>query len=214
MTFVNFYGTDIFYFLKMDVRSLNSPHIWQVIATFQLSGHHVNINVIWNTRILLVIQEHLITNAMEHIKMPSWYAYYFQLYNLFSCCICERLIPFSAKHTLLCESLTSLSKINVKCHGETQSSRCHSGPWLSQWKEALLYNAFSHWPSPHSKYLGPLLLTWINFNPNVDKKSRTLKGMGGKYLSIPKHRWSLRKVQSNSISHLTWHVTGIEVKPC
>ena len=31
----------------------------------------------------------------------------------------------------------------------------------------------------------PLLLTWINFNPGMNKKSRTEQNMGWTYLCIP-----------------------------
>ena len=41
----------------------------------------------------------------------------------------------------------------------------------------------------------PLLLTWFNFNPSMDKLLRAMKSVGWNYLSIPKlqrlHRWSL-----------------------
>ena len=42
---------------------------------------------------------------------------------------------------------------------------------------------------------GPLLLTWYNFNPNMDKCLYPLYIVGWNYLSIPKlhryNRWSL-----------------------
>ena len=41
----------------------------------------------------------------------------------------------------------------------------------------------------------PLLLTWFNVNPSMDKQLHPLQTVGWKYLSIPKlqwlHRWSL-----------------------
>ena len=46
-----------------------------------------------------------------------------------------------------------------------------------------------------SKHLGPLLLTWFNFNPSMDKWLQAWLSVGWNYLSIPKlqrlHRWSL-----------------------
>ena len=43
--------------------------------------------------------------------------------------------------------------------------------------------------------LGPLLLTWFNFNPSMDKQLHPLWSVGWNYLSIPKlqrcNRWSL-----------------------
>ena len=35
------------------------------------------------------------------------------------------------------------------------------------------------------KYLLPLLLIWINFNPNMDKQLHPLQSVGWNYLSIP-----------------------------
>ena len=44
-------------------------------------------------------------------------------------------------------------------------------------------------------YLGPLSITWFNFNHRMDKLSHNLQSVGWNYLSIPKlqrlHRWSL-----------------------
>ena len=44
--------------------------------------------------------------------------------------------------------------------------------------------------------LWPLLLTWFNFNPSMDKQLHIQQRMGWNYLSIPKlqrcNRWSLR----------------------
>ena len=41
----------------------------------------------------------------------------------------------------------------------------------------------------------PLLITWFNFNPSMDKELHPLQRVGWNYLSIPKlqrlHRWSL-----------------------
>ena len=39
-----------------------------------------------------------------------------------------------------------------------------------------------YWNSPQ----GPLLLTWINFNPSMDKELHALLTVGWNYLSIPK----------------------------
>ena len=35
-------------------------------------------------------------------------------------------------------------------------------------------------------FQGPLLLTWINFNPSMDKWSHAQYSVGGNYISIPK----------------------------
>ena len=44
-------------------------------------------------------------------------------------------------------------------------------------------------------FLGPLLLTWFNFNPSMDNQSHAQSSVGWNYLSIPKlqrcNRWSL-----------------------
>ena len=53
--------------------------------------------------------------------------------------------------------------------------------------------------------LGPLLLTWFNFNPSMDKLSYPLQRVGCNYISIPKlHR--LHLLISNFIPHFTEHV--------
>ena len=53
--------------------------------------------------------------------------------------------------------------------------------------------------------LGPLLLTWINFNPSMDKKSYAQESMGWNYLSIPKLQLC------NFISHI---IMGVITYPC
>ena len=37
--------------------------------------------------------------------------------------------------------------------------------------------------------LGPVLLTWVHFNPTMDMKSHVQLSLGWNYLSMPKHPW-------------------------
>ena len=60
-------------------------------------------------------------------------------------------------------------------------------------------------------FLAPLLQTWFNFNPSMDKQLHPWKSVGCNYLSIPKlqrfNRWSEVWLWiSNFILHFTGHV--------
>ena len=69
----------------------------------------------------------------------------------------------------------------------------------------------------------PLLLTWINFNPSVDKQLHPLLSVGWNYISIPtKLQWlHCQSVGMDKLFHPTLYLTcdylsmpGIKVNPC
>ena len=68
----------------------------------------------------------------------------------------------------------------------------------------------------------PLLLTWFNFNPSMDKWLHVLQSVGWNYLSIPKlqrcNRWSLgmdKWFLSHTLLGMWFHIhAGIKVNPC
>ena len=56
-----------------------------------------------------------------------------------------------------------------------------------------------------SSPLGPLLLTWINFNPSMDKQFRPSYSVGWNHLSIPKLQRSPLKFGNGQVTHV---ITG------
>ena len=67
-------------------------------------------------------------------------------------------------------------------------------------------------------HLGPSLLTWINFNPSMNKWSHAKYGMGWNYLSNPKlkqlHCWSLEMNKQFRTTFCNWfnHISMVESK--
>ena len=55
--------------------------------------------------------------------------------------------------------------------------------------------------------MGPILLTWANFNPSMDKQPHAQESLGWNYLSISNFKGATIEVQewmSNFIPHFIW----------
>ena len=66
---------------------------------------------------------------------------------------------------------------------------CEGNPLMTGWQRASNAERFFHVTT--SSCMGPLLLTWVNFNPSIDKYMKPLQNVGWNYQSIPKRLYRL-----------------------
>ena len=96
-----------------------------------------------------------------------------------STCIWKKTFTFNSNFTVPNGSIDNVSAQVMRIPG----------------KQAINWTNNSHLTGAYVPHLGPLTLTWFNFNPSRDKKLHPPWNVEWNYSSIPKHqrcnRWSL-----------------------